>query len=31
MRPDSISQAFERVCGAAGVEGLTFHVHAFKG
>ena len=25
MRPDSISQAFERVCGAAGVEGLTFH------
>ncbi|MHB1527848.1 MAG: tyrosine-type recombinase/integrase [Acidiferrobacteraceae bacterium] len=25
MRPDSISQAFERVCTAAGVEGLTFH------
>ncbi len=25
LRPDSISQAFERVCGAAGVEGLTFH------
>ena len=25
MRPDSISQAFERVCGAAGIEGLTFH------
>ncbi|MDA8118768.1 MAG: site-specific integrase [Gammaproteobacteria bacterium] len=25
MRPDSISQAFERVCGASGVEGLTFH------
>ena len=25
MRPDSISQAFERVCKAAGVEGLTFH------
>ncbi|MHB1529973.1 MAG: tyrosine-type recombinase/integrase [Acidiferrobacteraceae bacterium] len=25
MRPDSISQAFERVCSAAGIEGLTFH------
>ena len=25
MRPDSISQAFERVCEAAGIEGLTFH------
>ena len=25
MRPDSISQAFDRVCGAAGIEGLTFH------
>ncbi len=25
MRPDSSSQAFERVCGAAGIEGLTFH------
>ncbi len=25
MRPDSISQAFERVCKAAGIEGLTFH------
>lgn len=25
MRPDSISQAFERVCTAAGIEGLTFH------
>lgn len=25
MRPDSISQAFERVCKAAGVKGLTFH------
>ncbi|MHB8563544.1 MAG: tyrosine-type recombinase/integrase [Acidiferrobacteraceae bacterium] len=25
MRPDSISQAFERVCGAAGITGLTFH------
>ena len=25
MRPDSISQAFERVCLSAGVEGLTFH------
>ncbi|MHB1636404.1 tyrosine-type recombinase/integrase [Acidiferrobacter thiooxydans] len=25
MRPDSISQSFERVCKAAGVEGLTFH------
>ncbi len=25
MRPDSISQAFERVCLAAGIEGLTFH------
>ncbi len=25
LRPDSISQAFERVCGAAGIEGLTFH------
>ncbi|WP_065970455.1 site-specific integrase [Acidiferrobacter thiooxydans] len=25
MRPDSISQAFERVCQAAGIEGLTFH------
>ena len=24
-RPDSISQAFERVCKAAGIEGLTFH------
>ena len=25
MRPDSISQAFERACQAAGIEGLTFH------
>ena len=25
MRPDSISKAFERVCKAAGIEGLTFH------
>jgi integrase len=25
MRPDSISQAFERVCKAAGIAGLTFH------
>ena len=25
MRPDSISQAFERVCKAPGIEGLTFH------
>ena len=25
VRPDSISQAFERVCKAAGIEGLTFH------
>ena len=25
MRPDSISQAFERVCEAAGIEGLAFH------
>ncbi len=25
LRPDSISQAFERVCGAAGIAGLTFH------
>ena len=25
MRPDSISQAFERVCRAAGIDGLTFH------
>ena len=25
MRPDSISQAFERVCKTAGIEGLTFH------
>ena len=25
MRADSISQAFERVCEAAGIEGLTFH------
>ena len=25
LRPDSISQAFERVCKAAGVEGMTFH------
>ncbi len=25
MRPDSISQAFERVCKAACIEGLTFH------
>ena len=25
MRPDSISQAFERICATAGVEGLTFH------
>ncbi|MHB1587925.1 MAG: site-specific integrase, partial [Acidiferrobacteraceae bacterium] len=25
MRPDSITQAFERVCHAAGIEGLTFH------
>ena len=25
MRPESMSQAFERVCKAAGVEGMTFH------
>ena len=25
MRADSISQAFERVCKTAGIEGLTFH------
>ena len=25
MRPDSITQAFERGCAAAGIEGLTFH------
>lgn len=25
MRPDSISQAFERACKAAGIKGLTFH------
>ena len=25
MRPDSISQTFERVCRAASIEGLTFH------
>lgn len=25
MRPDSISQAFERVCGAAGIKGMRFH------
>ena len=25
LRADSISQAFERVCKAAGIEGLTFH------
>jgi integrase len=25
MRPDSISQAFERVCKLANIEGLTFH------
>ena len=25
MRPDSITQAFERVCKAADIEGLTFH------
>ena len=25
LRPDSISQAFERVCKAAAIEGLTFH------
>ena len=25
MRPDSISQAFERVCKVAGIDGLTFH------
>ena len=25
MRPDSISQAFERVCKASSIEGLTFH------
>ncbi len=25
MRPDSISQAFDRVCKVAGIEGLTFH------
>lgn len=25
MKPDSISQAFDRVCLSAGVEGLTFH------
>ncbi len=24
VRPDSISQAFERVCRVAGIEGLTF-------
>ena len=25
MKPDSISQAFERICAAAGIESLTFH------
>ena len=25
LRPHSISQAFKRVCKAAGIEGLTFH------
>lgn len=25
LRADSISQAFKRVCKAAGIEGLTFH------
>ena len=25
MKPDSISQAFERICSTAGIEGLTFH------
>lgn len=25
MRPDSVSQAFERVCRKAGIEGLRFH------
>ena len=25
MRPDSISQPFERACMAAGIGGLTFH------
>ena len=25
MRPDSISQAFERTCSTAGIKGLTFH------
>ena len=25
LRPDSISQAFERICHAAGITGLTFH------
>ena len=25
LRPESISQAFERVCKAVGIEGLTFH------
>ncbi len=25
MRPDSISQAFERACKSSGIEGLTFH------
>ena len=25
MRPDSISQAFERICSTAGIKGLTFH------
>ena len=25
MRPESMSQAFERVCKAAGIEGMTFH------
>ncbi|MHB1610017.1 MAG: tyrosine-type recombinase/integrase [Acidiferrobacter thiooxydans] len=25
MRPDSISQAFERICKASGIARLTFH------
>ncbi|HUW98422.1 MAG TPA: tyrosine-type recombinase/integrase [Acidiferrobacter sp.] len=25
LRPESISQAFKRVCQVAGIEGLTFH------
>ena len=25
LRPDSITQAFERVCGASGIDGMTFH------